>query len=633
MVDPARSARLTIAMLVLLAPSFATYFGGTGDESGARLALDPNGTLHVAGTSSGAYLYRLFDHSAVGPFATADFPILNAAQPGFAGGDGSTAIAIGDPFLMTDAVVFSIGQDLTVTAQPVRTVVGEAYTQAVATFTAPDPTAPASNFTAEINWGDGAVQPDFGTVRKTGDPSAPFEVVGNHTYARPGSYPVVVTVTDIKYNIRATTAYDVSQARNNQSETNIAVDPNDAHRVFAVANDFLNLVNDNSNLFAGFSADGGITWTSSARAGVLTPAAGADPLPAFGGDPRVVFDQFGNLYLTALRRDHNVVVVLLSADGGKTFRLIGEFPSQGGASGAAGEDPEQAAVDQPSIAVGPGDLPGTGSVWISYADVNADTVFAAGARVTGLGQVGDFQLIDLAHGQLGNFGNIAVGPAGQVVATWQNFGSDATKAPPDAILVSSNPDGLKAGASFSPPVVLSPIPAVGFGYVIPPQATRNIAPDIRLAWDKSGGPHNGRLYLAYTDALAPTAAPNDTDIFERHSDDGGATWSEPVKVNDDAGGHSQFFASIAVDQSTGDFGVAWYDARNSATNTQVEVFAAVSIDSGQSVLGNVQVATALSSANAAGNNAGNDYGDYTANSNVMEAITASADALQKVFGH
>ena len=28
-----------------------------------------------------------------------------------------------------------------------------------------------------------------------------------------------------------------------------------------------------------------------------------------------------------------------------------------------------------------------------------------------------------------------------------------------------------------------------------------------------------------------------------------------------------------------------------------------------------------------------DYGDYTANSNVMEAITASADALKKVFGH
>ena len=73
----------------LQSPSFSTYFGGYGQEDGAHLALDTNGTLHVAGTSSGAYRYRLDPNGSVtdGPFTTDNFPVLNNAAS-FAGGDG-----------------------------------------------------------------------------------------------------------------------------------------------------------------------------------------------------------------------------------------------------------------------------------------------------------------------------------------------------------------------------------------------------------------------------------------------------------------------------------------------------------------------------------------------------------------
>ena len=30
--------------------------------------------------------------------------------------------------------------------------------------------------------------------------------------------------------------------------------------------------------------------------------------------------------------------------------------------------------------------------------------------------------------------------------------------------------------------------------------------EANLAWDRSGGPHNGRAYLLYTDAASPNAA-------------------------------------------------------------------------------------------------------------------------------
>jgi hypothetical protein len=97
--------------------------------------------------------------------------------------------------------------------------------------------------------------------------------------------------------------------------------------------------------------------------------------------------------------------------------------------------------------------------------------------------------------------------------------------------------------------------------------------------DRSGGPRDGRIYVAFADQGDldgsndhGTADHDDTDIFVIASDDGGATWNalasspqavgaDQVRVNDDTTG-SQFFSWLAVDQSTGNVAVSWYDARN-----------------------------------------------------------------------
>ena len=242
---------------------FSTYYGGSGHDAWATLAVDRFGTIHVAGTTSGKVL------NVDGIIeSTDDFPVVKAQQANFAGGEFVAFDAFKN--LQTDAVVFTIGQDLTVTARRVTAAVGETYTKPVATFTAPDPTSPATNFTAEINWGDGSVQ--SGTVEETSDPTAPYQVVGSHTYMKPGAYPVVVTVTDIKEKNRATTAYDVSQQAATQVETTIAVDPHDRQRVFTASNDLHRDVT--RILFAAYSTDGGVTWTPSTTAsGTLTPVA------------------------------------------------------------------------------------------------------------------------------------------------------------------------------------------------------------------------------------------------------------------------------------------------------------------------------------------------------------------------
>lgn len=69
----------------------------------------------------------------------------------------------------------------------------------LAVFTSDNPAAPAADFTATIDWGDGATGTASGAVGTiTADPNFPgqWNVLGNHTYAATGAYQATVTVQD-----------------------------------------------------------------------------------------------------------------------------------------------------------------------------------------------------------------------------------------------------------------------------------------------------------------------------------------------------------------------------------------------------------------------------------------------------
>jgi hypothetical protein len=69
---------------------------------------------------------------------------------------------------------------------------GTAFTASVGTFSYP---APAGNLHANISWGDGI--DSVGTITATGVSGVDvinFKVTGTHTYARAGTYPILVTV-------------------------------------------------------------------------------------------------------------------------------------------------------------------------------------------------------------------------------------------------------------------------------------------------------------------------------------------------------------------------------------------------------------------------------------------------------
>lgn len=94
--------------------------------------------------------------------------------------------------------------------------------------------------------------------------------------------------------------------------------------------------------------------------------------------------------------------------------------------------------------------------------------------------------------------------------------------------------------------------------------------------DLSGGKDNGAIYINWADQRNGA---DDTDVWVVKSTDGGETWSEPIRVNNDPPGRQQFFTWMAIDQSTGFLYAVFYDRRNHDGN-ETDVVLARSTDGG-----------------------------------------------------
>ncbi len=95
--------------------------------------------------------------------------------------------------------------------------------------------------------------------------------------------------------------------------------------------------------------------------------------------------------------------------------------------------------------------------------------------------------------------------------------------------------------------------------------------------DTSGGPHHGTIYVNWTDQRN---GPDDTDVWLVKSTDGGNTWSQPKRVNDDPPGRHQFLTWMAVDQTNGHLWFVFYDRRN-YNDQHTDVYMARSTDGGE----------------------------------------------------
>jgi hypothetical protein len=112
-----------------------------------------------------------------------------------------------------------------------------------------------------------------------------------------------------------------------------------------------------------------------------------------------------------------------------------------------------------------------------------------------------------------------------------------------------------------------------------------------LAVDRSGGATNNNIYM-----LASVVPPgrSTTDVMFVRSTDDGATFSAPVKVNDDPVNPSKWhwFGTFAV-APNGRLDAVWYDTRNAANNTDSQLFYSFSTDAGVTWSPNVAVSNSF----------------------------------------
>jgi hypothetical protein len=380
------------------------------------------------------------------------------------------------------------------------------------------------------------------------------------------------------------TDVNLSAKNGDDSECAVAKNPSNPTQLFALCNTA------GPGLLAARSSDGGVTWTYPDPTDKTIADGGIGQGPAACCDPTLAWDTFGNLFITYIDAALSNIVTIISTNGGATFANLASFGP--------------ANVDQPTVVAANTTAAGAPvAVWIVWNQ--GGQMVARGAAVTALGVVGAFGALQIIPGTANcSFGDVAIAPSGAVV---QACGSPTGGQGPSTIRINTDADGLGPG-NFGAAVAATTSNVGGFDF-IPAQNARSVDPEAGLAFDSFAiSPRFGRLYLVYTEETAPEN--NDTDIMVRFSNDNGATWSAPIRVNDDPAApiRSQFLPRIAVSAASGDIVVCWHDARNSAANTGVQQYcsSATAATATPAFSANALVSDGSSTSNGIGV----EFGDY-----------------------
>lgn len=157
----------------------------------------------------------------------------------------------------------------------------------------------------------------------------------------------------------------------------------------------------------------------------------------------------------------------------------------------------------------------------------------------------------------------AVGPDGEIYVAW---------AGPEGLMFDRSED--QGDTWLDEDIFIDSIPG-GWDYNIPGIYRSNGLPV--TVCDLSDGANNGTIYVNWTDQRN---GEDDTDVWLVKSTDGGDTWSDAIRVNDDEEGKHQFLTWMAVDQITGHLYFVFYDRRDHDDN-YTDVYMARSTDGGE----------------------------------------------------
>jgi hypothetical protein len=374
------------------------------------------------------------------------------------------------------------------------------------------------------------------------------------------------------------------------SESDVRLNFGDPNRIIAAAN---SIVAGGGTQGQFSSSDGGATWKQSN----LSLNAG----DAFQSDPCVDWTSEGTAWAITIGVDSAQTNLQLrcfkSIDGGATWTF------DANASGLqTNTDKEMMWVDHSTSS------PYKDNIYVTWH--NGAPVFVnrrtgpAGSWQTPL-QVSGAETTGTGIG-----GDIKTNAYGDVFVFWPDTGSRK-------LFVAKSTDG---GATFGTPIRIATT-FDSFDIGLPAFNSRRA-----LIYVTAGAYRTATKNLVYaawvdqTGATGCNSAANEpganvtssckTRIWFARSTDGGATWGTASMINNQTSTNDQFNPKLAVDETTGNLGVIYYDTLRDTGRLRTDVWMQISEDDGVTWQPAFRVTELETDETIAGADTGNQYGDY-----------------------
>ncbi|MCH8822916.1 MAG: exo-alpha-sialidase [Planctomycetes bacterium] len=337
------------------------------------------------------------------------------------------------------------------------------------------------------------------------------------------------------------------------NEPSIAVDPTAPNRMAIGWRQFDNTQSNFRQAGWAYSNDGGRTWTFP---GVIEPG-------VFRTDPVLDFDTEGNFYYNSLRVTNEYdCQVFKSTDGGVSW---------GEAVWAWGGDKQWMVIDR-TDGIGHGNIYANWTLSFSVCDGQFTRSYD-----------GNLTYLDCIYiPNNPQWGTLAVGPSGELYIAGREF----------VILKSSSmqDESLPPHFDFVAPVDMGgDIQAFISGGPNP----AGLLGQAHVVVNHAEGPMLGEVYMLCS-VNPPSADP--LDVHFVRSTDGGATWSIPIRLNDDQVDNAawQWFGTMSV-APNGRIDVVFNDTRNTGQPNMSELFYTFSTNGGRTWSPNIQLSPVYNS--------------------------------------
>ena len=358
-----------------------------------------------------------------------------------------------------------------------------------------------------------------------------------------------------------------------QSETTIAKDPVTGNLIIGW-NDSGRFTSSSGDSFTGWgvSTSGGATWTDMGPFPPLTSTDWSLGDPSLATHNATGATYFATLACAASFCGLEKLEVAKSTDGGLTFpQRVNPVPF-------GIWDKDLIAVDNTGGA-------NDGNVYLvatDFSDVQIKFLRSTNGGMTWSAPV----VLNLGHGGCDTGAFPFVGPNGTIYVAWQDFGCIGGFQP--GIEITKSTDG---GLTWSPFVAVSP---ADFAQDDTATAFCGLAlkGNIRITNFPQVGTSPTNSNQVYVTWNAKPSASDDADVFFIRSTDGGATWSVPVRLNDDSSTSDQFMPALDV-AADGTLLVTWYDRREDPLNSNMRPWGVLSYDGGLSFTSNFPIGDTL----------------------------------------